>query len=217
MRYHSYVFFTVKNSLYDTVTSKEIAYKKKFLTIIQSDKNCIVYSYVTLGFKSNTSFLLWIQSDTVESIQLLLNTIRKSNLGTYLKITYTLFGISRPTQYSNVSPTELDTQRKGGAYLIIYPFTKTQEWYMFDFKKRKELMNGHISIGRKYPQISQLLLYSYGVDDQEFIVSYETDNLIEFQTLVMELRQDKVRNYTKHDTPIFTCVYKTYEELLDFI
>jgi chlorite dismutase len=79
------------------------------------------------------------------------------------------------------------------------------------------LMAGHISVGRKYPQITQLLLYSYGVDDQEFIVSYETDDLSDFQSLVIELRSDAVREYTLNDTPIFTCIYKPLEEMINFI
>lgn len=88
---------------------------------------------------------------------------------------------------------------------------------MLDFEKRRKLMGGHVSIGKKYPQIEQVLLYSYGLDDQEFIVSYETDDLSLFQSLVMELRSDKVREYTLRDTPVFTCIYKTPEQVLDFL
>ncbi len=78
-------------------------------------------------------------------------------------------------------------------------------------------MGGHVSIGKKHDKISQLLLYSFGIDDSEFIVSYETDDLSAFQTLVMELRSDKVRSYTLKDTPIFTCIYKTPQEVLTFL
>ncbi|HXT84806.1 MAG TPA: chlorite dismutase family protein [Verrucomicrobiae bacterium] len=182
---------------------------------MQKNKKVIYYPYATLGFKTDTNFLLWLQSDSIEEMQNYLNGIMHTKLGVYLKITYTLFGMIRPSQYSTSGHS--DTRRKGGAYLIIYPFTKTYEWYKLNFDKRKELMQGHITVGRKYPQITQLLLYSYGVDDQEFIVSYETDDLVDFQSLVIDLRSDKVREYTFSDTPIFTCIYKTYEELLEYI
>ncbi|HWY79831.1 MAG TPA: chlorite dismutase family protein, partial [Candidatus Sulfotelmatobacter sp.] len=135
----------------------------------------------------------------------------------YLIITYTLFGMTRPTQYSPGSSGHLDTSRKGGAYLTIYPFTKTHAWYTLKFEERKKFMQGHIAIGRRYPQIVQLLLYSYGIDDNEFIVSYEMDDLMEFQSLIIELRSDDVRAYTLKDTPIFTCVYKSLEEILTFL
>lgn len=217
MTYHSYIFLQSRRSKHKINLEQLEQYKIEFISTIEHSKDVVVYSYSTLGFKVNTSCMLWLQSDDVEKLQSFLNTLMQTQLGQHLKITYTLFGMVRPTQYSPSSVTHVDSSRKGGAYLIIYPFTKTQEWHMLDFSKRKELMKGHISIGKKYPQISQILLYSYGVDDQEFIVSYETDSLLEFQTLVMELRSDSVRAYTLKDTPIFTCIYRSLEKTLEFL
>ncbi|HSW97230.1 MAG TPA: chlorite dismutase family protein [Candidatus Saccharimonadales bacterium] len=217
MTYHNYIFFDTDKAIYDLSRIKLAAYKKEFLSTIQNISNSIVYSYILLGLKRENVLMIWIQSDSVEQIQDILNTMLHTSLGKYLRINETLLGMTRPTQYSPGSTTHEDTTRKGGKYLIIYPFTKTQEWYMLDFQKRKELMKGHITIGRKYPQITQLLLYSYGIDDHEFIVSYETDNLSDFQQLILELRGDPVRNYTKKDTPIFTCVYRELQEAVDFI
>lgn len=215
MTYHSYIFFSIRPSFNKLSNPIKENYKKTFFKELQKEKNVIIYSYATLGLKINTVFLLWFQADSIEEIQNLLNKLMHSELGIYLKITYTLFGIVRKSQYATSGQS--DTRRKGGAYLVIYPFTKTYEWYTFSFEQRKELMKGHIEIGRKYPQITQLLLYSYGVDDQEFIVSYETDDLLDFQSLVMDLRCDKVRAYTLNDVPIFTCIYKTPEELMEFV
>ncbi|HSX09656.1 MAG TPA: chlorite dismutase family protein [Candidatus Saccharimonadales bacterium] len=217
MKYHSYIFFNVSSDLEKVIPSRQVTLKKAFLKELSKDKKVVTYTYATLGFKKNTSILIWFQSDSLESIQDLLNRLMHTKLGMYLKISYTLLGMTRPTKYSSASSSHLDTGRKGGAYLIIYPFTKTKEWHMLSFEKRKELMKGHIDIGRKFPQITQLLLYSYGVDDQEFIVSYETDDLPDFQSLVMELRSDKVREYTLSDTPIFTCIYKSPEEVLNYL
>ncbi len=214
---HNYVSFTIRSSFYSLPQSKKISYKKAFLKELQKEKKVITYTYATLGLKTNTTFLLWLQADSVEEIQQYLNKLMHTEMGNFLKITYTLLGMTRQTQYSSATSKQLDTSRKGGKYLIIYPFTKTNEWYKLTFEKRKELMKGHISVGRNYPQITQLLLYSYGIDDQEFIVSYETDDLADFQRLVIELRSDKVRAYTLKDTPIFTCIYKTTEELIEFI
>jgi chlorite dismutase len=215
MIYHNYIFFSIRSSFYKLTKDKQEKYKKAFIKELQNEKKVISYTYSNLGLKSHSTFLLWMQADSVEAIQNRLNTLMHTELGNYLKITYTLFGLIRRSQYS--SSGQSDTRRKGGAYLIIYPFTKTYEWYKLSFEKRKELMKGHMSIGRNYPQITQLLLYSYGLDDQEFIVSYETDDLSDFQNLVIDLRSDKVRAYTKNDTPIFTCIYKSPEELIEFL
>jgi chlorite dismutase len=217
MTYHSYIFFNVRSSFSRVIEAKKKTNKDIFLEILQSNKSITFYTYSTLGFKTNTNMLIWFQADTPEAIQDLLNKLMHSDLGRHLKITYTLFGTARKTQYAKSSEGHLKTERKGKKYLIIYPFNKTQNWYMLDFETRRSLMAGHIKVGKKYPHIEQVLLYSYGIDDNEFIVSYETDDLLQFQTLVMELRSDKVREYTLKDTPIFTCIHKTPKKALDYL
>ena len=172
----------------------------------------------TQGRKRKNKKRICFTEESIENIQNLLSHIMQTNLGKHLRMTYTLFGMTRQTQYSAQATGHLDTDRKGGKYLIIYPFSKTKEWHMLDFDTRRKLMGGHVGIGKKHlDKISQLLLYSFGIDDSEFIVSYETDDLSAFQNLVMELRGDKVREYTLKDTPIFTCIYKKPAEVLNFL
>jgi chlorite dismutase len=214
---HNYIFFSVEKTFYDLTEAKQESFKKDFLQILKKEKKVITYGYATVGLKVNTNILLWMQADSIDDIQIFLNTLMHTKLGRYLQITYTLFGMTRPTQYSPKSSRHESTDRKGGRYLVIYPFTKKTDWYEHDYEKRRNLMWGHVQIGKKYPQIEQILLYSYGIDDSEFIVSYEMDDLPAFQSLVMDLRSDKVRAYTLKDTPIFTCIYKTLDEVLDFI
>jgi chlorite dismutase len=217
MQYHNYIFFTLRSEFSSLSSTKQTTYKKAFLKALKKEKQVITNAYATVGLKTDTTILLWFQGDTIETIQNFLNILLHTELGKYLVISYTLFGMARPTQYSEKSTGHLHTDRKGGKYLTIYPFTKTKEWYMLDFDTRRRLMGGHVSVGKNYPQIEQLLLYSYGIDDNEFIVSYEMDDLSAFQSLVMALRSDKVRVYTQKDTPIFTCIYKTQEEIIDFL
>jgi chlorite dismutase len=216
MKFHNYIFLSPHPGIQEVSKANLAKYKKEFLIILES-KDVSVSTYATLGFKGENKILLWLQSDNLEAIQDNLNQLMQTNLGRNLKINRTLFGMTRPTQYSPKSTGHLETEFKGKKYLTIYPFTKMQSWYNLDFDERKNLMWGHVQFGKKHPAIEQLLLYSYGVDDQEFIVSYEMDDLEEFQTLVMELRLDKVRNYTQKDTPIFTCIYKSPEEVLEYL
>lgn len=217
MTSHNYIFLTIHRSFFDLLEKEQTSRKNSFLKTLKNEKNIICNTYSLLGLKKNTRIMLWLQAETIDEIQLFLNQLLHTPLGKYLQITHTLFGMSRPTQYSSRSEKHLTTDRKGGKYLVIYPFTKTTSWYKLDFEMRRKLMGGHMMVGRKYPQVEQLLLYSYGVDDSEFIVSYEMDDLQAFQSLVMELRSDNVREYTLKDTPIFTCIYKTPEEVLSFL
>lgn len=127
-----------------------------------------------------------------------------------------LWGFTRPSQYSKArSKQEIDPfsdERK--PYLIIYPFSKTTEWYLMSRDARQGMMNEHIRIGKQYDDISQLLLYSFGLQNQEFVVVYETDELTRFSDLVNELRDTEARRYTLRDTPLHTAIYHPAEETL---
>lgn len=127
-----------------------------------------------------------------------------------------LWGFTKPSQYTRSrSDQEMDPfaeQRR--PYLVMYPFVKTTEWYRLSREARQGMMNEHVRIGRQYPQISQLLLYCFGIQDHEFIVVYETDDLLRFGDLVYELRDSDARTYTRQDTPIYTAIYHPPEETL---
>ena len=127
-----------------------------------------------------------------------------------------LWGFTRPSQYTKTrSAQEIDpfaaTRRQ---YLVAYPFSKTSEWYLMSRESRQGMMNEHIRIGKQYEEIQQLLLYSFGLQDQEFVVVYETDDLARFSDLVNELRDTEARRYTLRDTPVYTAVYHPAEETL---
>ncbi len=133
-----------------------------------------------------------------------------------LDIKDSLWGFTRPSQYSKArSRQEIDpfaeTRRP---YLIIYPFSKTIEWYLMSREARQGMMNEHIRIGKQYEEISQLLLYSFGLQNQEFVVVYETEDLTRFSDLVNELRDTEARRFTLRDTPLHAAIYHPAEETL---
>jgi chlorite dismutase len=134
----------------------------------------------------------------------------------YLRPHTTLWGYTRPSQYTKTRSSQaidpFAEERK--PYLVLYPFVKTTEWYLLGRESRQGMMNEHIRIGKQYEDITQLLLYSFGVQDQEFVVVYETDDLPRFSDLVNELRGTDGRQYTLRDTPLHTAIYHPAEATL---
>ena len=127
-----------------------------------------------------------------------------------------LWGFTRPSQYTKTrSAQEIDPFAETRMrYLVMYPFAKTAQWYLMSREARQGMMNEHIRIGKQYEEIKQLLLYSFGLQDQEFVVVYETDDLPRFSELVNELRDTEARRYTLLDTPVTTAIYHPAEETL---
>ncbi|MGH7920155.1 MAG: chlorite dismutase family protein, partial [Candidatus Dormibacteraceae bacterium] len=95
----------------------------------------------------------------------------------------------------------------------VYPFTKDTSWYLLGKEARQGVMNEHMRIGHSYPQVRQLLANSFGVDDMDFLVAYETDDLPAFSQLVRDLRGSDSRRSTVRDTPLVAAVHRAPDEL----
>jgi chlorite dismutase len=102
--------------------------------------------------------------------------------------------------------TRTRVQPAGAPYLFVYPFVKTRPWYALPMEERQRMMDDHIATGHRYPGVKINTTYSFGMDDQEFVVAFEAESPSEFLDLVMELRGSPASAYTLRDTPAFTCV-----------
>ena len=91
---------------------------------------------------------------------------------------------------------------------------KTIEWYLMSKEARQGLMNEHMRIGHEFTDVRQMLIYTTGLDDQEFVVAYETERLERQQELVIALRSTESRRYTLRDTPIFTAIHRPLDAAL---
>ncbi len=186
---------------------------------INGQSSIDTYSYTTAGLKVGTDFMLWRTGTDLSELQAATSCLLKTRLGAYLSIPYSYIGLIRPSTYvRRQAPQEQAAlEKERSRYLVIYPFTKTSDWYLLSKATRQGMMNEHIKIGHEYSTIRQVLVHSFGLDDQEFVVAYEMEDLLAFQSLVMDLRSTDGRPYTLSDTPVFTAVHRTLEETLHLV
>jgi chlorite dismutase len=102
-----------------------------------------------------------------------------------------------------------------GKYLFVYPFVKTRPWYALPAEERYRVMQDHIRIGKEYPNVDNHTTYCFGLDDQEFVVAFDTDDAGAFLDLVHRLRGTEASSYTERDTPSFTCIAASLERALN--
>ena len=194
--------------------------REEFARVIEGCKTQVTtYPYSTVGLKAGTDLFLWRIGSSLDTLQETTGLLLKTGLGRYLEIVQSFLGLIRHSTYvKKQEPQEqavLSSDRL--RYLIFYPFVKTTDWYLFSKEVRQGMMNQHIRIGHEYQAVRQVLAYSFGLDDQEFIVAYETNDLQAYQDLVMALREVEVRRYTLRDTPVITGIHRPLEEVLTLI
>ena len=115
--------------------------------------------------------------------------------------------MTKESPYSD-QPDQPLAPREGAdsKYLIVYPMWKKREWYRLSAEERMRVMRDHIAVARRFTGIETNTAYSFGLDDQEFVVAFDADDPSEFLDLVQELRSTESSAYTASETPIFTCI-----------
>ncbi|GAC1378256.1 MAG: chlorite dismutase family protein [Ktedonobacteraceae bacterium] len=186
------------------------------------DDKSLIRSFSLFGLRSDCDFMLWQATYSIEDLQGLSSHLRRSAMGPYLRESHAFLSMTKRSVYvgknaRGVHDPRLVITPDDKKYLFVYPFVKTRAWYALPLEDRKRMMNEHIRVGLTYPSVSLNTTYSFGLDDQEFVVAFETDNISDFLDLVQELRETEASSYTLRDTPMFTCVAQPLNEILEAI
>jgi chlorite dismutase len=194
---------------------------KEFSSLVEvANTKMKVRTYSTVGLRKDIDFMLWIISDSIEKIQILASKIYSTVFGKYIELSMTYLSLYHTSIYSDNSNKAIpgfmidESKSQSMKYVVVYPFTKSREWYLLPYEERKKMMNEHIMIGRKFPQIRLNTSYSFGLDDHDFMLAFETNDLMSFQNLIIQLRETQVSRYVVKDTPMVVCIHKNIEDIV---
>lgn len=177
------------------------------------------FTYSMIGLQPGVDLLIWRLGPSVEALEAAAALALRSGVGRWMSVRESFVGRVGPSQYV-AKPTAQEQSLFTGdrsRYLIVYPFTKSTDWYLLSREARQGVMNEHMRVGHQYPMVRQLLAYSFGLDDQEYIVAYETDDLAAFGDLVRALRATESRRSTVRDTPILLGIHRPIEAILGLL
>ena len=194
--------------------------KKEFLGALEEHgQEMLLRSFSLMGLRPDADFMLWRIGYDLDAFDTMRSALMKTGLGKYLDVTYSYFALSRRSIYVGEHTPGFENRRYivpgEGEYLFVYPFVKTRAWYRLPLEERQRMMNEHMQIGRKHYPVKNNTAYCFGIDDYEFILSFEAESPEKFQDLMMELRESEASSYTELDTPIFTCRRKPMPEILE--
>jgi chlorite dismutase len=220
----SFSFFKVMPEWRRLPVEERIEQKRHFAEVLKrwnQPGRLLSLSYSTVGLRGDVDMVLWRICYSVDDLNQMTAELLATPLGGYLTTSYSYLSMTKRSQYliGHEHEGQADSRgflRPGGQkYIFIYPFWKTRSWYLLPIEERQRLMNEHIRVGHLYPRVKLNTTYSFGIDDQEFVVAFETNFPEDFLDLVQQLRETEISVYTLKDTPIFTCIRMTPEEMLD--
>jgi chlorite dismutase len=196
--------------------------KREFVEVFDSYRRegLLMHAYSIVGLRSNVDFMIWRIGYSLDPFQEMSARLNGTGLGRYLEVTQSFLSMTKRSMYIDKDNPEHVEDRLHivpgqSKYLFVYPFVKTREWYSLPVEQRQEMMDEHIRVGTKYRSVKLHTTYSFGLDDQEFVVAFETEHPSDFLDLVQELRESKASRYTLRDTPMYTCRQLQLSECLN--
>jgi chlorite dismutase len=226
-QYIRYLFYKARPSWRQLPAAERAAARADLLTLLEpyTERLVVLRAFSTLGTRADADFMLWLVSERLEDFQELQSDVLRSSMGAHLDTAYSYLAMTRRSQYvdrhvhadgegegrrTRVRPT-------GRKYLFVYPMVKKRPWYRLSQEERQRAMDEHIRVGHEFPRVKINTSYSFGLDDQEFVVAFETDYPADFLDLVEKLRGGEASAYTERETPIFTCVAGSIAEVVELL
>jgi len=208
-------FFNVRDAFRGASQEERSAAGRTLVELLErSSQRMLTRTYTTVGTRLDADFMVWQVADDLHEIMDWASAFLASPLSPVIERTHSFLSMTMRSIYENpMHPVRAGDPRRerlrsddsGSEYLFVYPMVKTRPWYELPHDERQRIMNEHIDIGHAYHNIRINTTYSYGLDDQEFVVAFEGDSPGEFLALVRDLRESVSSSYTERDTPMFTC------------
>jgi chlorite dismutase len=189
-------------------------HKREFLAACEDfGADHLLQSFSLVGTRGDADLMLVAETENLDRIHEFHVVLAQAGLTKWASQPYSFLGLRKASEYSD----EQRTVPRGfrGKYLFVYPFVKTRAWYAMPGEQRWEIMQEHIRIGREYPTVDNHTTYCFGLDDQEFVVAFDTDDAGAFLDLVQRLRTTEASAYTLRDTPSFTCIAASLERAVN--
>jgi hydrogen peroxide-dependent heme synthase len=179
-----------------------------------SDRVTLRGAYSTVGLRADADLVLWLVAPSIDLIQDLTVALRRTDLGRRLELSHAFTGIVRPAEFTaNHAPAFVrgEAPRK---FLCVYPFVRTPEWYLLPSDERAGLLREHGEMGREFPDVLANTTSAFGINDWEWILAFEADDLGRIVDCIRRLREAEARRFTKVEIPFVTGIRKDVPEAL---
>ena len=219
-QYLNYSFYRLDPVFRRLPAADQRAAGTEFIEIVrrwESTEDFILRTYSLVGLRAGVDFMLWRIAFDPLSFQAMEAAINRSRLGAYLSQVHSFLSVQRRSPYVNKmkgSGDGIELLPGEGNYLFVYPFTKTRAWYRLSPHARQGMMDEHIAVSAPFKGVRLNTSYSYGIDDQDFVVAFDSDYPQEFVDLVGRLRYTEASLYTQQDTPMFACAKASIDVIL---
>ena len=217
----NFMFFRVNSDWRKLNAETRRVFKSEFQSVYNKfNKDFLLYSYSLVGFDSKADLMFWRIGSSLDLIQEMTAKLYRTNLGSYLETADTYLSVTKKMMFISAEENPDFEDRyhvKAGAkkYHFFYPCAKQSEWYAKPGEERDALVEENFMVGKKFPNIKIHMSHAFGFSEQEYLISFETDEPRDFLALAEELRETTASKFTMRGMPVYTCRQRSLMECLD--
>ncbi len=216
----SFSLYKVQPEWRRLAAAEKAEHRREFASVIakwREGEQMKVLTYSLSGLRADADLMLWRICYSLECLQQMESDLMHTRLGAYLETSHSFLAMTRRSQYKIGHGRDDEHTIKCGTYRYVsmLPFVKTRNWYQLPFEERQRIVNEYIDMIAEFPRVRMNTLYSFGIGDQEFVLVFESDHPGDIVDLKMRLRETENATYIQQDSPVFTGVQCTSEEMLE--
>lgn len=182
-----------------------------------------ILTYSAVGLRADADFMLWRICYSLDCLQEMSSVLLRTRMAGYLTLTRSYLGMTRHSQYAIDNDSAASHHLRGHIrvggykYLLVYPLVRTRAWYVLPFEERRRMVNELIKLSSDFPNTRLNVVYSFGLDEQDFVIAVETDSPDEYEERMMDAREIEISPYTERDQPKTICIRASLEDMLERI
>lgn len=213
----NFMFFRIDPEWRKLDASTKDAFKSEFLRVYEEFHSVfLLYSYSLVGFDSKADLMLWRIGSSLDMIQDMTARLYRTNLGSYLEPTDNYLSVTKRRMFVNYPSEDRSRVTAGLAkYHFVYPCSKQAEWLDLPVGERDALIEENFMVGMKFPNIKIHMTHAFGFSEQDYLITFETDEPRDFLAMAEELRETTASRFTLRGMPVYTCRQRPLMECLD--
>lgn len=170
--------------------------------------------YDVSGLRADADLMVWTHAESSDDLQQYYHRFRRTRFGRRLDPVWSQMGLHRPAEFSRGHLPAFLAGERERAYLCVYPFVRSYEWYLLPDEERRALLVEHGEMGREYPDVRANTVHSFALGDYEWLLAFEADDLTRIVQLMRHLRASGARRHVREEIPFYTGKRRPVADLL---
>src|ERR1700743_2373099 len=170
--------------------------------------------YDVQGLRADADYMFWWHAPSSDDLQEIYARFRRTRLGRASEPVWSAMALHRPAEFNKGHVPAFLAEEEPKDYVCVYPFVRSYEWYLIDPAERRKMLAEHGMMAREYPDVRANTVSSFALNDYEWMLAFEADELHRIVDLMRHLRGAEARRAPRGGVPFYPGRRKPPAELV---